>query len=71
MNLLKKILTFTEIVYQLKNKKVFDKPIEERYSEFKNFGKKINSNNFIYQYKTEGKRPEDFSIHQIQIYLII
>ena len=50
MNLLKKILTFTEIVYQLKNKKVFDKPIEERYSEFKNFGKKINSNNFIYQY---------------------
>ena len=49
-----------EIVYYLKNKKVFNELVEERSSEFKNLEKRINPDNLIYKYKTEGISPKGF-----------
>ena len=58
-----------EIVYYLKNKKVFNELVEERSSEFKNLEKRINPDNLIYKYKTEGISPKDFRNYQNPIEL--
>ena len=62
MNLLKRILISTEIVYHLKKK--FKKLVEEKSYEFQNLKEKVNPNNLIYKYKTEGRSPKDFSNYQ-------
>ena len=49
-----------EIVYYLKNKKVFNELVEERSSEFNNLEKRINPDNLIYKHKTEGISPKGF-----------
>ena len=67
MNLLKKILISTKIVYHLKNKKIFNELVKERFSEFRK--KKINSENLIYKYKTIGISPKYFSSYQNPIKL--
>ena len=41
MNLFKKILLSTDIVYHLMNKKTFNELVEERSSEFKDLEKKL------------------------------
>ena len=68
MNLLNKILTSKEIVYHLKNKKIFNELAKERSSEFKNM-EKNNSDNLIYMCKTEGINPKDFTNYQNLIQL--
>ena len=60
MNLLKRISISTDIAYHLKNKKIFNELIRQRSSEFWNLAKRINSDNLIYKYKTEGISPKDF-----------
>ena len=69
MNLLKRILILTEIVYHMKNKKIFNELIRKRLSEFDNLEKRINPNNLIYRYKTDGKSPKDFRNYQDSINL--
>ena len=69
MNLLKRILILTEIVYHMKNKKIFNELIRKRLSEFHNLEKRINPNNLIYRYKTDGKSPKDFRNYQDSINL--
>ena len=69
MNLLKRILVLTEIVYHLKNKKIFNRLLEERPPEFRNLEKRINSDNLIQKYKTEERIPKDFRNYQNQIRL--
>ena len=54
-----------------KRKKTFNKLVEEKYFEFKKLKQKINPNNLIYRYKTEGISPKDFSNYQNLIYLFI
>ena len=49
IHLLKKILISTEMIYHMKNKKIFNE-----------LEKKINLDNLIYNYKSEEKSPEDF-----------
>ena len=71
MNLLKKIIISIEIVYHLINKKIFNKFVEEKSYEFQNLKEKINHENLIYNYKTEGKSPKDFSDYQNLIDLFI
>ena len=39
-------------------KKKFNKLVEEKSYEFQNLKEKINPNNLIYNYKTEGKKSE-------------
>ena len=59
MNLLKRILKSTEIVHHLMDKKKrFNKLVEEKSYGFQNLKEKINPNNLIYNYKTEGKKSE-------------
>ena len=70
MNLLKRILISTEIVCYLKNKKVFNKVIEERSLNFRIKKTRINPNNLIYKYKTDGRSSKDFSVYQNPINLI-
>ena len=41
-------------------KKVFNELVEGRPSEFKGLEKRINPDNLIYKYKTEGISPKDF-----------
>ena len=69
MNLLKRILILTEIVYHMKNKKIFNELIRKRLSEFHNLEKRINPNNLIYRYKTDGKSLKDFRNYQDSINL--
>ena len=69
MNLLKRILILTEIVYHMKNKKIFNELIRKRLSEFHNLEKRINPNNLIYRYKTDGKSTKDFRNYQDSINL--
>ena len=64
MNLLKRILISTETVYHLKDKKIFNELDEEKSYKFQNLKEKINPNNLIYKYKTEGRNPKDFSNYQ-------
>ena len=45
-------------------KNIFNKLIRERSSEFHNLRKRINPDDLIYKYKTEGRRPKDFSVYQ-------
>ena len=55
MNLLKRILIFTKIVYHLEEQnQIFNELVDERSSEFMNLEKRINPDNLIYNYKTEG-----------------
>ena len=68
MNLLNKILTSKEIVYHLKNKKIFNELAKERSSEFKNI-EKNNSDNLIYTCKTKGINSKDFTNYQNPIQL--
>ena len=42
-------------------KKVFNRLVEEKSYEFRNLKEKTNPNNFIYNYKTRGRTPKDFS----------
>ena len=66
MAVLKSILISTEIAYRLKIKKFKKKKknVEERSSEFWNLEKRINSDNLIYTYKTEGRSLKDFRNYQ-------
>ena len=65
MAVLKSILISTEITYRLKIKKFKKKKnVEERSSEFWNLEKRINSDNLIYTYKTEGRSLKDFRNYQ-------
>ena len=66
-NLLKRIFTFTEIVYHLMNKKLFSRLVQEKSYEFQNLKEKINPKNLIYNYKAEGKSQKYFSGYQNQI----
>ena len=66
-----KILLSTEIVHYLMNKEKFNKLVEEKYYEFQNLKEKINPNNLIYNYKTEGKISTDFSDYQNLIDIFI
>ena len=50
----------TKIVYQFKNKNIFNELVDERSSEFMNLEKIINPDNLIYKYKTEGISQKDF-----------
>ena len=47
-----------------KRKKTFNELVQEKHFEFKNLKQKINPNNLIYRYKTEGISPKDFSNYQ-------
>ena len=53
----------------MKNKKIFNKLVKKRSSEFRNFEKKINPDNLIYKYKTEKRSSKDFSNYQNPIKL--
>ena len=64
IKLLKKILISVEIVYHLKNQKKINKFLEEKSYKFNNLKEKINLDNLIYKYKTEGKTSKDFSNYQ-------
>ena len=45
-------------------KQTFNEIIRERSTEFNNLEKIINPDNLIYNYKTEGRSPKDFSVYQ-------
>ena len=45
-------------------KKIFNELVEGRPSEFKGLEKRINPDNLIYKYKTEGISPKDFKNYQ-------
>ena len=66
-----KILLSTAIVHHLMNKKKFNKLVEEDFYEFKNLKEKIDPNNLICNYKTEGKILRDFSNYQNPIDIFI
>ena len=53
------------------NKEEFNKLVEEKYYEFQHLKEKINPNNLIYNYKTEGKISTDFSDYQNPIDIFI
>ena len=53
------------------NKKIFNKFVEEKSHKFQNLKEKINHENLIYNYKTEGKSPKDFSDYQNPIDVFI
>ena len=58
MNLLKKLLIPIQIIYYLKNKKIFNSLVEERSYRFIDSEK--NHDNLAHVYKSEGKSPKDF-----------
>ena len=65
MNLLKRILISTEIVYHLMNKeKYLMNLLKKSLLNFRTQKKKIDTSNLIYKYKTEGSSPKDFSNYQ-------
>ena len=41
-------------------KYIFNEFVEEKSSELMNLEKRINPDNLIYKYKTEGRSPKDF-----------
>ena len=61
---LKKILILIEIMYYLKDKKIFNELGEEKSYIFQDLKEKINPNNLIYTYKIERRSPKDFSNYQ-------
>ena len=50
-------------------KKIFNELVEGRPSEFKGLEKRINPDNLIYKYKTEGISPKDFKNYQNSVEL--
>ena len=54
----------------MKNKIIFNELIRDRSSEFKNLGKRINTDNLIYKYKSEGRNPKNFRNYQTLIELL-
>ena len=71
MKLLKRILLLIEVVYHLENKTKINEIVEEKSYEFRNLKEKINPDNLIYKYKTEGRSLKDFSVYQNLIDLFI
>ena len=61
---LKKILILIEIMYYLKDKKIFNELVEEKSYIFQDLKENINPNNLIYTYKIERRSPKDFSNYQ-------
>ena len=55
----------------LEEKQLFHEHVEEKSYEFQNLENKINPNNLIYKYKTEGRNLKDFSGYQNPIDLFI
>ena len=51
--------------------KMFNELVKEGSSEFMNFEKRINPDNLVYQYKTEGIPPKTFGNYQDSIKLFI
>ena len=45
---------------------MFNELDEERSSEFKSIAKRINPNNLIYNYKTEGISPKILEVFKMQ-----
>ena len=60
MNLLKRILVSTKVVYHLRKKNMFHELISESSSELRNSEKGTNPGNLIYKYKTEKKNSWRF-----------
>ena len=52
-------------------KKIFNRLVEEKSYEFQNLKEKINPNNLIYKYKTQGRSPKEFIDYQNMIDLFI
>ena len=59
MNFIRRILILTDSIPFEEQKKIFNELVEERSSEFKSLQTRINSNDLIYKYKTEGRSPKD------------
>ena len=64
MNLLKKILIYTERVYHLMNEKKYLIDLLKKSLMNLIIKKKINPNNLIYEFENEEKTPKDFSNYQ-------
>ena len=72
INLLKSISISKKLVCHLKNKnKIFNKLSEEKSFQFQNSKEKINPDNLLYRYKTEGITLKYFSKYQIPLGLFI
>ena len=57
MKLFRKILILIETVYHLKNKKKNYWTCWRKSYKFQNLKEKINPNNLLYKYNTEGRSP--------------
>ena len=68
---IKKILILTNKIYTWWTKKIFNRLVEEKSYEFQNLKEKINPNNLIYKYKTQGRSPKEFIDYQNMIDLFI
>ena len=64
MNLLKKILIYTERVYHLMNRKKYLIDLLKKSLMNLIIKKKINPNNLIYEFENEEETPKDFSNYQ-------
>ena len=65
--LVKRILISTKIEYHLKNKKRYlMNLLNKRSSEFWDLEKRINPDNLIYKYKTEGRSPKELVFIKIR-----
>ena len=72
INLLKRISISKKLVCHLKNKnKILKELSEEKSFQFQNSKEKINPNNLLYRYKTEGITLKHFSKYQIPLGLFI
>ena len=59
------------MVYHVKNKKkIFNELFEEKSFQFQNLKERLNSNNLIYRYKTEGISPK-YLLNIYYVYVII
>ena len=63
--LIKKDFKIDRCILLEEQKRVCDEPVEERSSKFRSLEKRINLDNLICKYKSEGISPEDFSVYQI------
>ena len=52
-----------------KQKEIFNRLVEERALEFSDVKDKIDPNNLVYVFKTEGNRPKDFGNNQMPLKL--
>ena len=59
------------MMYHLSNKKQLNELVEEKSYEFQDLKNKINFNDLMYKYITEGRSPKDFSNYQNLIDLFI